>query len=43
MRKFIGVSKPYRKFSGRQALIGLLLAILAVIVAIAIASSQGRH
>jgi len=43
MRKLIGVPKRYRKFSGRQAFIGLLLAALAVIVAILITMSQSHH
>jgi hypothetical protein len=43
MSKLIGVPKRYRKFSARQALIGLLLAILGFIVAILITVSQSRH
>jgi len=40
MSKLIGVPKQYRKFSTRQALIGVVLAILGLIVAILITASQ---
>lgn len=43
MSRVRGVPPRYRKFSWRQAFIGLLLAALAVIVAILITMSQSHH
>lgn len=40
MSKIIGVPRRYREFSGRQALIGVVLAILGLIVVIWITASQ---
>lgn len=43
MSRVRGVPRQYRKFSWRQALIGLVLAAIGFIVAILFTMSHARH